>query len=147
MKTNLNLILLGGDHAGFLLKEELIAFLLEKGYEVKDFGPWSDSVVDYPDFVHPLCHAIEAGEARLGVLICGSGIGVSIAANRHKGIRAALVHNTELAEVTRRHNDANVLCLGARFTTAYHGKMILETFLNAPFDGGIHIPRLEKLTC
>jgi ribose 5-phosphate isomerase B len=141
------IIAIGGDHAGFSHKLELSPFLVEKGYEVKDFGPHSDVVVDYPDFVHPLCQAIESGEADFGVLICGSGIGVSIAANRHKGIRAALVHHTELAEVTRRHNDANVLCLGARFTTVYHSKMILETFLNAPFDGGIHIPRLEKLTC
>jgi len=138
-------VALGGDHAALDLKNEIIVFLKDQGHEVTDYGPNSTDVCDYPDYAHPVCNAIEEGKHDFGVLICGSGIGISIAANRHKGIRAALVWNSELAEITRKHNNSNVICLGARFVAPFHAKKMVETFLNAPFDEGIHVPRLAKL--
>jgi ribose 5-phosphate isomerase B len=128
-------IAIGGDHAGFTFKKSLIEKLKELGLEVKDFGPYSDASVDYPDYVHPLCDAIEKSEFDLGVVICGSGNGVAITANKHQGIRAALCWNEELAALARQHNNANVIALPARFVAYELAEKMVMTFLNAEFEG------------
>lgn len=140
-------IAIGADHAAVELKAAIITHLETLGHQVKDFGTHGEASVDYPDFAHTVCSAIEAGEFQYGILLCGSGIGMSMAANKHAGIRAALIHNVELAALTRQHNDANVLCMGARFTAAYHAKMIVDTFLTSSFEGGNHARRISKLAC
>ncbi len=138
-------IAIGGDHAGFTYKKELIEDLKKKGYEVKDFGPSSEASVDYPDFAHPLANAVEQNECDFGILICGSGNGVAITANKHKGIRAALCWATELAKLSREHNNANVLCLPARFMSLEEAKNAAEVFLKTPFEGGRHQNRVSKI--
>jgi ribose 5-phosphate isomerase B len=138
-------IAIGSDHAGLELKKHLGAYLTKKGYTLADKGTFSNDSVDYPDFAHQVAASVLSGEAAFGLLVCGSGIGVSIAANRHNGIRAALVTNTELAALSREHNNANVLCLGGRFTAAHHAEMIVDTFLNTNFEGGKHQLRIEKI--
>ncbi len=140
-------IALGGDHAGFEYKDKLIKHLQEEGHEIKDFGPFSDSSVDYPDYVHPLCSAIEDGEYELGVVICGSGNGVAITANKHQGIRAALCWNDELAALARQHNNANVLALPARFIAYELAEKLADTFLTTDFEGGRHQNRVSKIAC
>lgn len=140
-------IAIGGDHAGFEYKDKLIQKLEGSGYEVKDFGPFSDSSVDYPDFVHPLSSAVEKGEFELGIVICGSGNGVAITANKHQGIRAALCWNEELAALARQHNDANVLAMPARFVSYELAEMMAETFLTTDFEGGRHQNRVNKIAC
>lgn len=140
-------IAIGGDHAGFEYKTELIKVLEAKGYEVKDFGPYSNASADYPDFVHPLCNAIEAGEFNQGILICGSGNGVAITANKHQGIRAALCWTEDLAALARQHNDANVLALPARFISFDLAAKLAEIFLTTEFEGGRHATRVNKIAC
>ena len=140
-------IAIGGDHAGFDYKGKLIQKLLELGYEVKDFGPYSNDSVDYPDFVHPLSSAVELGEFDFGIVICGSGNGVAITANKHQGIRAALCWNEELSALSRQHNNANVLALPARFITYEMAEMLTEIFLKTPFEGGRHQSRVNKIAC
>jgi ribose 5-phosphate isomerase B len=140
-------IAIGGDHAGFEYKVKLIAKLNSLGYEVKDFGPFSDASVDYPDYVHPLSSAIEAGEYEFGILICGSGNGVAITANKHQGIRAALCWNVELAALARQHNNANVIALPARFISYELAEKLAETFLTTEFEGGRHQTRVNKIAC
>lgn len=140
-------IAVGGDHAGYHHKEKLIKWLESEGYEVKDFGPFSSDSADYPDFVHPLCNSMEAGEYEFGVLICGSGQGVTITANKHQKIRAALCWDTDLAAVTRQHNNSNVLCLAARWTAYELAESIVKTFLNTNFEGGRHQRRVDKIHC
>ncbi|HAH36109.1 MAG TPA: ribose 5-phosphate isomerase B [Algoriphagus sp.] len=140
-------IAIGGDHAGFEYKEKLVQKLESLGHEVKDFGPFSDASVDYPDYVHPLSTAIENGEYELGIVICGSGNGVAITANKHQGIRAALCWNEELAALARLHNNANVLALPARFISYELAEKLAETFLNTPFEGGRHANRVNKIAC
>ncbi len=140
-------IAIGGDHAGFEYKTELIKVLEAKGYEVKDFGPYTASSADYPDFVHPLCNAIEAGEFKQGILICGSGNGVAITANKHQGIRAALCWNEDLAALARQHNDANVLALPARFIPFDLAAKLADIFLTTDFEGGRHATRVNKIAC
>jgi ribose 5-phosphate isomerase B len=140
-------IAIGGDHAGFEYKAKLIAKLNSLGYEVKDFGPFSDASVDYPDYVHPLSSAIEAGEYEFGILICGSGNGVAITANKHQGIRAALCWNVELAALARQHNNANVIALPARFISYELAEKLAETFLTTEFEGGRHQTRVNKIAC
>lgn len=142
-----NKIAIGGDHAGYEYKTELIKVLEEKGYEVRDFGPFSPASADYPDFVHPLCQAIESGEYPKGVLICGSGNGVAITANKHQGIRAALCWNEELASLARQHNDANVIALPARFISFELTGKLVDIFLNTGFEGGRHATRVNKIAC
>jgi ribose 5-phosphate isomerase B len=144
---NKHKIAIGADHAAFELKAILIPFLEAKGHDVVDFGTDGPDSVDYPDFAHPICEAIESGAFQYGILLCGSGLGMSIAANRHIGIRAALVHDIEYASLARGHNDANVICIGARFVAPYHAQIIIDTFLNTGFDGGNHSRRLSKLAC
>ncbi|QHL88047.1 ribose 5-phosphate isomerase B [Nibribacter ruber] len=140
-------IALGGDHAGFQYKEMLKAQLEELGHEMKDFGPFSEASVDYPDFVHPLSTAVENQEHDLGILICGSGNGVAMTANKHAGIRAALCWNKELAELAKSHNNANVLCIPARFVSEEVAKDMVTAFLTTPFEGGRHQNRVAKIAC
>jgi ribose 5-phosphate isomerase B len=138
-------IAIGGDHAGFTYKEAIKTMLTEQGHEVNDFGPFSTASVDYPDFVHPLATAVENQEFEFGILVCGSGNGVAITANKHKGIRAALCWQVELAELARKHNNANVLCLPERFVSVDVAKACVTAFLTAPFEGGRHQNRVDKI--
>jgi ribose 5-phosphate isomerase B len=140
-------IAIGGDHAGFEYKQELIRSLTKAGHEVKDFGPFSDASVDYPDFAHPLATSVEQGENELGILICGSGNGVAITANKHQEIRAALCWTEELGELARQHNNANVLCLPARFISYQLAESITNKFIATPFEGGRHENRVNKIAC
>lgn len=140
-------IAIGGDHAGYEYKEDLVKSLIEAGYEVKDFGPDSNASVDYADYVHPLSSAVESGEFTYGIVICGSGNGVAITANKHQGIRAALCWNDELAALGRSHNDANILAIPARFVTFELAEKMAFTFLTTEFEGGRHKTRVDKIAC
>jgi ribose 5-phosphate isomerase B len=140
-------IAIGGDHAGFEYKTQLIQKLEKSGYEVKDFGPFSDASVDYPDYVHPLCTAVESGEFEKGIVICGSGNGVAITANKHQGIRAALCWNEAIASLARRHNDANVIAIPARFIPYGQAENQVDIFLTTEFEGGRHSKRVNKIAC
>lgn len=140
-------IAVGGDHAGFEYKARLIKFLESAGHTVVDFGPGSTASVDYPDHVHPLAEAVEKGEVTQGILICGSANGVAMAANKHQGIRAAICWNKDLAALARQHNDANVLCLGARFLAYEYTEGIVDVFINTDFEGGRHQTRVDKISC
>lgn len=142
---NTTTIAIGGDHAGFGYKELLIDFL--KDYTVKDFGTYSNDSVDYPDFAHPVASAVESGEFTLGILICGSANGVAITANKHQGIRAAICWTEELAELARSHNNANVLCIPARFVSEELAIAITTKFINSTFEGGRHANRVDKISC
>ena len=140
------MIAIGSDHGGFELKQDIIAYLEEKGIEVKDYGTYSTDSCDYPDFAKAVARAILDKEADRGILICGTGIGISIAANRFRGIRAADCTDCYMARMTREHNDANVLALGARVVGKGLAFMIVDTFLETPFSNGErHIKRIEKL--
>lgn len=139
-------IAVGADHAGVALKDHLLRFLDERGITYKDFGTHGSESVDYPDFAADVAHAVSAGEYERGLLVCGSGIGMAIAANKVAGIRAAVVTETESAKLSRSHNDANVLALGARLTTPEVARSIVAAFLDTPFDGGRHQRRIDKLT-
>ena len=138
-------IAIGGDHAGYTYKSLLIKVLENMGHQVQDFGPGSEASVDYPDHVHPLAKAVIKKEADLGILICGSGNGVAITANKYQEIRAALCWNTELAKLAREHNDANVLCLPARFVTEAQAEEMVKVFLETAFEGGRHLNRVNKI--
>jgi ribose 5-phosphate isomerase B len=140
-------IAIGGDHAGFLLKQTLIDRLTAQNHEVKDFGPYSESSVDYPDFAHAVASSVESGESEIGILICGSGQGVAITANKHQHIRAALVWDEPLAELSRQHNNANVLCLPARFISVEKALACVSKFLSTDFEGGRHQNRVNKIGC
>ena len=140
-------IAIGGDHAGVGYKEQLKQHLGTLGYAVQDFGPFSTASVDYPDYVHPISLGIEAGDYDFGIVICGSGNGVAITANKHQGIRAALCWNEELAALSRQHNDANVLALPARFISYELAEKMVELFLTTPFEGGRHQSRVTKIAC
>ncbi|EON77020.1 Ribose 5-phosphate isomerase B [Lunatimonas lonarensis] len=142
-----DIIAIGGDHAGYEYKQRLIAALKEKGYTVRDFGPNSNASVDYPDYIHPLCQSIEAGELKRGVILCGSGNGVAITANKHQGIRAAICWNEELAALSRQHNDANLISIPARFVDFELVVRMVETFLQTEFEGGRHATRVSKIPC
>lgn len=140
-------IAIGADHAGFEYKELLRKWLEQNGYPVKDFGAYSTESADYPDFAHPVSTAVEQKESDLGVLICGSANGVAITANKHQGIRAAICWNEELASLARQHNNANVLCLPARFIDIKLAEKILDRFLHSSFEGGRHERRVKKMSC
>jgi ribose 5-phosphate isomerase B len=139
------MILMASDHAGFELKELLAERARGSGHEVVDLGPASEDPVDYPDFAHNLARRIAEGQAEFGVLICGTGIGMAMAANRHPGVRAAVCHDAFTAELARRHNNANVLCLGGRTTGPGVAIQMLDIFLATPFDGGRHGRRVGKI--
>ncbi|MBL7874600.1 MAG: ribose 5-phosphate isomerase B [Cyclobacteriaceae bacterium] len=140
-------IAIGADHAGFEYKELLKKQLEQVGHAIKDFGTYSSESVDYPDFAHPVANAVEKNEFELGVLICGSGNGVAITANKHQGIRAAICWTEELAALARKHNNANIVCIPARFVSSHVAEKILATFLTTPFEGGRHEKRVGKISC
>jgi RpiB/LacA/LacB family sugar-phosphate isomerase len=138
-------ILIASDHAGFALKEKLEAQLRELGYDVDDLGPDSDASADYADFAHPLAQRVSEGSAERGVLLCGTGLGMSYTANRYPHVRAAVAWTPEVAALAREHNDANVLVLPARFVGEREGKAILKAWLDTPFAGGRHARRVAKI--
>tara|TARA_B100000676_G_C17838747_1_gene711744 strand:- start:396 stop:866 length:471 start_codon:yes stop_codon:yes gene_type:complete len=138
-------IVIASDHAGYELKETLKQELSEMGFEVLDLGTDSQESVDYPDFGHAAAEAIVSGRAERGVIVCGTGIGISIAANRHPGVRAALCHDAELAKLSREHNDANLLAMGGRTTEVDVARACLKSFLETPYEGGRHDRRIAKL--
>lgn len=140
-------IAIGGDHAGYEYKTRLVEYLKSKGHEVEDFGPFAADSVDYPDFVHPAMESIEEGRNEFGILICGSGNGVNMTANKHQGIRAALCWNSDLAALARAHNNANVICFAERFTSYHYVEHMAEVFLSTEFEGGRHQRRVSKISC
>ncbi|GGG39690.1 ribose 5-phosphate isomerase B [Hymenobacter glacieicola] len=137
---------IGSDHAGFEQKQMLLQWLRDNGYEVQDFGTHSADSVDYPDYVHPLASAVEQGEFERGILLCGSANGVCITANKHQGIRAGLAWEPEVASLIRQHNNANVLCVPARFVDEETARAIVSQFLNTAFEGGRHQTRVDKIS-
>jgi ribose 5-phosphate isomerase B len=144
MKTK---IAVGADHAGVQLKEIIVRHIIEKGFDVQDFGTDGEASVDYPDFAHPVALAVENKETDFGILICGSGNGISMAANKHQGIRAALCWKAEIASLARQHNDANILSLPARFINEEEAKACVDVFLSTDFEGGRHQNRVSKISC
>ena len=138
---------LASDHAGFPLKKYIIDLFNEKGIKYIDFGTFSTESVDYPDFAHPTAQAVEDGKADFGILICGSAQGVTMTANKHQGIRAALCWMTDIAKLARQHNNANVLTLPARFIAYEYAEEIVNTFLATEFEGGRHQGRVDKIAC
>ncbi len=140
-------ISIGADHAGFQLKEAIKKHLEEQGHSVIDRGAFSEASVDYPDFAHPVAKDIETGESEFGVLICGSANGISMAANKHAGIRAAICWKPEIAQLARQHNNANILSLPARFITEEEAKMCANVFFATSFEGGRHANRVDKISC
>lgn len=138
---------MGGDHAGFEYKVKLLLELAEEGHTVKDFGPYSDESVDYPDFVHPVAEAVERGDYELAIMICGSANGVAMTANKHQKIRAAICWNNDLAALARQHNNANVICLPGRFISYETASELVKTFLTSEFEGGRHERRVNKISC
>ncbi len=140
-------IAIGADHAGFDYKEAIRQHLTDEGYMVEDFGTYSADSADYADFAHPVASAVEEGRAEFGILVCGSGQGVSMTANKHHGVRAALVWRPDIAAVTRLHNNANVLCLPQRFVALPDALDCVRQFLNTEFEGGRHERRVQKMAC
>jgi ribose 5-phosphate isomerase B len=136
---------IASDHAGFEMKEKLERVLHDLGYEVEDLGTDSPTSTDYPDYAHPLAREVSEGRARRGVLLCGTGLGMSYVANRYAGVRAAVAWSPEIAELSRKHNDANVLVLPARFVSDGDSVAILKAFLETAFDGGRHVNRVDKI--
>jgi len=140
-------IAIGGDHAGYPYKKAIKELLAERDIAVKDFGTDSEDSVDYPDFVHPVASMVESGEADLGIVLCGSGNGAAITANKHQGIRAALCWTPELASLGREHNNANVLAIPVRFVSQDTALSMVRTFLDTEFAGGRHERRVNKISC
>lgn len=136
---------IASDHAGYELKQKLSRALTALGYDVEDLGTDSPTSTDYPDYAHPLAAKVERGDVKRGVLLCGTGLGMSYAANRHHGVRAAVAWTPEIAALARQHNDANVLVLPARFVSEEDGLKILKTWLETPFEGGRHQKRVDKI--
>lgn len=140
-------IAIGSDHAGFEYKEKIKKYLSDKGIEIQDFGTFSSDSVDYPDFAHPTAEAVENNEASFGILLCGSGQGVMLTANKHQGIRCALCWNTDVARLSRQHNNANMIAFPARFVAYEYVIEMLEVFLNTKYEGGRHERRVGKISC
>lgn len=140
-------IAIGSDHAGFQLKETLRSYLNNKGFEVKDFGTYSEERADYPDFAHPVANAVETHAVDMGIVICGSGNGVNMTANRHHGVRSALCWNEEIAKLARQHNDANVIALPARYISVEEAEKCVNAFFSTEFEGGRHTERVKKIEC
>ncbi len=138
-------IAIGCDHAGFELKAELKKYLNEKNYSFEDFGTNTGNSVDYPDHIHPVAQLVEKGKVEFGIIICGSGNGASMTANKHQGIRAALCWNEELATLAKQHNNANIIALPARFVKFETAKKIIDAYLDADFEGGRHQVRIDKI--
>ncbi|MFT4762553.1 MAG: ribose 5-phosphate isomerase B [Paraglaciecola sp.] len=144
---NVKTIAIGCDHAGYDYKDSIIAMLKEMGIEILDFGTNSLDSVDYPDFIHPVAESIETGKAQLGVIICGSGNGVAMTANKHQGIRAAICWQNDISVLARQHNDANVISIPARFVSEHLAKSMVKLFVETPFEGGRHQRRVDKIAC
>jgi ribose 5-phosphate isomerase B len=140
-------VAIGCDHAGFEYKQALVSFLSGKNVRSKDFGTYSAESVDYPDFAHPVAQAVEDGEAAFGILICGTGNGVAMTANKHQNIRAAVCWGEELAGLVRKHNDANIICIPARFVKEDLAEKMVEIFIHTEFEGGRHENRVKKISC
>jgi ribose 5-phosphate isomerase B len=141
-----NIILaIAADHAGFELKNEILSYLQKQGIKVKDFGTFSQESSDYPDFAHPLAEALESGQFKFGISICGSGNGINMTANKHQRIRSAICWNEEIARLARSHNDANICALPARFINKEEAFRIIEIFLSTGFEGGRHSQRINKI--
>ena len=140
-------IAIGNDHAGTDYKLEIVKFLQNKGYTVLNFGTNSNNSVDYPDFIHPVANEVEKGVADFGIIICGSGNGAQMTANKHQDIRAALCWNNELVSLARQHNNANVLSIPARFVSIHQALGFVDIFLNTKFEGGRHQNRVQKISC
>lgn len=144
---NVKNIAIAGDHAGFLYKKEIKQLLENKGIKVQDFGTDSEESTDYPDYIHPLAKSVIAGENELGIIICGSGNGVNMTANKYDEIRSALCWETEIAELSRLHNNANVVAIPARFISLEKAEEIVNVFISTDFEGGRHQRRVEKISC
>ena len=140
-------ISIGNDHAGPEYKKAIVEMLQSKGHEVTNYGTDSGDSVDYPDFGHPVAHDVQNAKADFGIVICGSGNGINMTVNKHKGIRAALCWNKEIAVLARQHNDANIISIPARFTSVHQAVDMAETFLNTAFEGGRHATRVGKIDC
>ena len=141
------LIPIGCDHAGFELKNAVIEHLKAKGYELNDVGCYSEESIDYPDYGHPVAEQVEQDENMLGIVICGSGNGINMTVNKHAGIRSALCWTEEIASLARQHNNANVICIPARFIAYEYAQSLIETFLTTDFEGGRHENRVNKINC
>lgn len=139
------MIAIGSDHGGFELKGHVIEYLKAKGIDFKDYGTYNEDSIDYPDCAKPVCQAVQNGEAEKGILICGTGIGISMAANKYKGIRAALCSNEYSAKMAKQHNNANIICLGGRVTGRELAFSIIDAWLDAEFEGGRHENRIAKI--
>jgi ribose 5-phosphate isomerase B len=147
-KLNTNkYIAIGADHAAFLYKTDTVKWLNSLGYKVKDFGLYEDKSVDYPDYAHPVASAIENEECGSGILFCGSANGVAITANKHQKVRAAIAWQNDVAKLARQHNDANILCIPARFVSFEMVKQMITIFLDTEFEGGRHLTRVNKISC
>lgn len=140
-------IVIGSDHAGFSYKEQLKEVLTLLGWSVEDKGTYSTDSTDYPDYAHPVAEMVASGQAAAGILICGSGNGVCMTANKHQGVRAALCWNEELAALARQHNNANIICMPERFVDFETARKMMETFLSTAFEGGRHERRVQKIAC
>lgn len=140
-------IAIGNDHAGTEYKFEIIKHLENQGYTVLNFGTDTNDSMDYPDVIHPTADAVESGKAALGIILCGSGNGAQMTANKHQGIRAALCWNKELVELTRQHNNANILTIPARFVSLQQALSFVDVFLSTKFEGGRHENRVNKISC
>lgn len=140
-------ISIGNDHAGTAYKFEVLSFLEKEGYQVTNHGTDSEDSVDYPDFVHPVAKDVESGKAGFGIIICGSGNGANMTANKHQNVRSALCWTKEIAELARQHNDANVLSIPARYTSKEQAVEMVRVFLNTEFEGGRHKNRVKKIAC
>jgi len=138
-------IAIASDHAGFDTKQVLISYLLEKGFTVKDFGTDTGESMDYPDTAHPAALAVEKGEYKLGIVLCGSGNGINMTTNKHQGIRSALCWQADIAVLAREHNNANVCAIPARYVSVEQAKNIVDAFLNTDFEGGRHQRRIDKI--
>ena len=138
-------IFISSDHAGFKLKEEIKSHLLKKKLSFQDLGPFNDDRVDYPDYAHKVARKVKANKSNVGILVCGSGMGMNIAANRHKNIRAAQCFNLKSTKLSRLHNDANIITLGSRLLTKKIAINCVNTFLNTKFEGGRHSKRIKKI--
>jgi len=139
-------IIVASDHAGFRLKEKIVKWLISNRYNVKDLGCYTEESVDYPDYAHPLAAAIDAGEYKCGITICGTGNGINMAANKHNGIRSAVCWSEEISRLARAHNDANICALPGRFISESEAILIVRTFLNTSFEGGRHKRRIDKIS-
>ena len=143
----MNKLVIGADHAGYELKEKLKAYLEKKGFEIEDKGAYSTDSVDYPDFAHAVASIISIDKTRTGILLCGSANGVAITANKHAGIRAAICWSEEIAKLARLHNDANIICIPARFVSEKLAESMTDIFLSTTFEAGRHQRRVEKIPC